>query len=161
MARPAKSGGNRALLLATIRQIHVYLGMFIAPSLLLFAVSGGLQLFGLHEAEDGYKPAPIVERLGRAHMNQTFTLRPPRPQAARPAAPAKPGAAAAAEAEEPEAGPKLSITLLKWFFLLVCVGLAVSTLLGVWMGLKFNRRKRLALALLIAGAVLPALLLAL
>ena len=48
-----------------LRQWHGYLGAFIAPSVIFFALTGALQLFNLHEAHGDYRPAPIVERLSR------------------------------------------------------------------------------------------------
>jgi hypothetical protein len=148
-----------------IRQGHLFLGMIIAPSILMFAITGGLQIFRLQESHEGYTPAPILERFGRLHKDQVFSLpkkREPRPEAATPAAaeatPAAP-VAAAPQAEAPRPGPPLSKVLLQWFFTLVAVGLVVSTLLGVWMGVMLSRWKITARWLLLAGTVLPVLML--
>ena len=48
-----------------LRRWHNYLGAFIAPSILFFAFTGALQLFSLHEAHDGYQPAPVIEKLAQ------------------------------------------------------------------------------------------------
>lgn len=135
-----------------IRQGHLFLGMIIAPSVLLFAITGGLQIFRLQESHEGYTPAPVIERLGRLHKDQVFSL--PKKRA--------PEAAPAPRAREPEAprpGPPLSKVLLQWFFTLVAVGLVLSTLLGVWMGVMVSRWKVTARWLLLAGTVLPVLML--
>jgi len=151
---------RRAVRLKFIRQLHFWVAVFVAPSLLLFAVTGSLQLFGLHEAEGGYRPAPVIEKLGQVHIHQKFALRPVRarpPQAAAPAA-AKP---APARAEPEEEGAPLGETLVKWTFLAMAVGMALSSILGIWMALSNTRQRPIALTLLAAGTVLPILVLAL
>lgn len=184
-AAPARRRGNPALLQRQVRDIHTYLGMLFAPSLLFFAVTGSLQLFGLHEVRPGrdFQPPALFQRLGMAHKDQTFAL--PRRRAPRKAGP--PGgadAAAAAEhddhdaqdtheaqdtaaashahnapAEAKQAAP-WNVTALKWVFLAAALGLIVSTCLGLWVGLTFGRNRRLAWGLLIAGVAVPVLLLA-
>lgn len=148
---------NPALLQRRVRDVHLYLGLLIAPSVLFFAATGAVQLFGWHEREAGrdYTPPPIVERLAMAHKKQAFTLPrrrpPPKPEA---------GGGAGARAPSPAQPTPLNVELLKWFFLVVSLGLIVSTCLGLWLGLRFARNRRLAWGLLIAGVVIPILLLA-
>jgi len=137
------------------RQTHTVLGMVIAPSILMFAVTGGLQIFRLHESHSGYTPAPLIEKLGRVHKDQVFAMRPPprpRPEAPRPA-----GTVAPKEAATP--ATPLSKTLLQWFFVLVSVGLFLSTLLGVWMGVTMGRLKTVARWALLAGTLIPVVIL--
>lgn len=131
-----------------LRQIHLYMGVAIAPSVLFFALTGMLQLFTLHEAHGDYRPIPVIEKLGMLHKDQVFALKPSRPAPA-----ARPGAV-----KRPEPGPKPAVLALKVFFLAVAGGLVVSTLLGVWMALTQSRRKGAVAAVLVAGAVVPALL---
>ncbi len=49
---------SRAAWLKQIRQLHLYLGTFFAPSIIFFALTGAIQLFGLHEGHPGeaYQP---------------------------------------------------------------------------------------------------------
>jgi hypothetical protein len=47
---------------------------------------------------------------------------------------------------------------LKCFFLVVALGLATSTLLGLWMGLTHIRHKRTGWWLLAIGIILPTVL---
>ena len=136
-----------------LRQIHVWIGAFIAPSVLFFAFSGGVQIFRLNEPHAGYAPPALIQKLGVLHKDQRFVL--PR---RRPAPP--PGKAATAKPEIEQAAP-LAETALKWLFVLVSIGLFVSTMLGVWMALAFGRNKPLIIGLLVAGALLPVLILAL
>jgi hypothetical protein len=141
-----------------VRELHSYIGAFIAPSVLFFAFTGSLQLFSLHEAHGAYTPPSIVEALSRVHKDQVLRE-----------TPAAKGARAEDEQDHDRdhgghhhhgagAAPPWPVTALKWLFLAVAVGLITSTLLGLWMALTFGRRKAVVLALLAAGVVLPALL---
>jgi hypothetical protein len=129
--------------MATIRRWHSYVGLFIAPSVLFFALTGAAQLFNLHEAHGRYTPPALVEKLSSVHKDQVFAFgdhHTAEPQA---------------DAHEDSARPPLSTPLLKWFFLLIALGLTVSTVFGIWMGLTQIRARRLAWTLLVAGALLP------
>ena len=156
MTGPAKPRANPALRLAFIRRIHSWLGLFIAPSVVFFALTGAVQLYGLHEARGAYQPPAIIEKLGMVHKDQVFKTKPKRA-----AAPAKPAAAGAAAPAKPEAGPKVSVAILKALFLVVALALVASTLLGVWMAQAYGRDKRAGWILLVAGTVLPILLIVL
>jgi hypothetical protein len=140
--------------LMSIRRWHSYLGLFMAPSVLFFAVTGAAQLYNLHEAHGTYRPAAILEKLSSVHKDQVFKLgdhhEPPQPEAG--ALTSEATTAPAAEAEEKT---DLSTLALKAFFLWVSLCLVLSTSLGLWMGLKQTRQKRTAWALVIAGAVVP------
>jgi len=149
---------RRAARLRAIRQLHFWVAVFVAPSLMLFALTGMLQLFKLHEAEGGYRPLPVIEKLGQVHIHQTYALRPVR---ARPPETAAPAAAAPPRPEPEEEAAPLGETLVKWTFLLMSAGMAVSSVLGVWMALSNTRQRRLTLILLAAGTVLPVIVLAL
>jgi hypothetical protein len=137
-----------------IRQAHLYLGMLIAPSLLMFAASGAFQIFRLNDAKPGYTPPAVIKALGELHKSQRLAAPPraPRPEA-RPQARPGPG--------KPDAAPKtpqktpLSRALLQWFSLVVAIGLFVSTALGIWMGAMQSRWKVPARWLLLAGIVIP------
>jgi hypothetical protein len=135
-----------------LRTLHAYVGAFIAPSVLFFATTGALQLFTLHEAHGNYEPAPFVQKLGMLHKDQAFVLKPHSDSPAINRHDAAPRAAAN------EKGPSLSAMALKWFFLVIAGGLATSTGLGLWMGLAQSPRKRLILALFLAGAAIPLVL---
>jgi hypothetical protein len=76
---------------------------------------------------------------------------PPKPaEAARPAEPKKPAQA-----------PPKSKAALQWFFATVALAFIVSTLIGLWMALAYNKDRVLLWLLLIAGAAAPVLILAL
>ena len=141
-----------------IRQWHLWLGMLIAPSLLMFSFSGALQIFRLQESHPGYTPPAVIERMGRLHKDQVFAPEKKRPAPPAASAPASGRAAVAPRAETARPGPTLSKRLLQWFFTLVSVGLIISTLLGIWMGAVVSRWKVSARWMLAAGLVVPVLL---
>jgi hypothetical protein len=146
---------------ANIRRWHSYIGLFIAPSVLFFSLTGAVQLFNLHEAHGKYQPPAVVEKLSSVHKDQVFALgdhhEPPdaAPDAGKAPAEGQPPAGAA----DDDGKVTRSTLILKWFFLLVALCLAVSTTLGLWMGLKFSQRKRTGWLLVVAGTVIPAALL--
>ena len=154
--------------LKVARQIHLYTGIFISPAILFFALTGALQTFSLHETSRGsdYKPPTWILTLAQLHKKQTTTVpvRKPRPasDAPRPDAP-KPdkhsdASAPAAPQPSPEP-PQKSHLPMKIFFLLVSIGLFASTLTGIFMAYKFNRNKLVVIGLLLAGILVPLLLL--
>jgi hypothetical protein len=158
--RPLVSGQRGALVLrlALLRRIHTWLGLFIAPSLIFFAISGGMQLFALHDAHGGFKPIPIVEKLGELHKNQRFAMRPQRPEAVPKPVAAGAVALAKPDADEDEATP-LGQLALKWLFALMAAGLCLSTGLGFWLSLTPGRSRPLHWGLVVAGSAIPVLLL--
>jgi hypothetical protein len=52
----------------------------------------------------------------------------------------------------------LPTLVLKWFFLASSLGLALSTVLGIYMAFKFNRSRALIWGLLFSGTAIPAAL---
>jgi hypothetical protein len=116
-----------------IRQVHFYLGVFFAPLIILFAISGALQTFRLQESPKGssYTPPAWIVKLADIHKDQRA-------------------------AHEP--GTRRSLPL-QWFVVMMSVGLIVSSLLGICMAFKYNHDKRLLFGLIILGFVIPGLLL--
>ena len=173
------SAGHRVL--KFVRQLHLYLGVFTAPMLLFFAITGGLQTFGLHETTRGssYTPPAWLASMAQLHKKQT-TVMPVRK--ARPAEVATPGsdlhgadAATAAttanaqadmrvappssgSAENAGAKPKKNLLPMKIFFGLVALSLLISTLTGLYMAWRYSRKPKLVGALLLGGILVPVLL---
>jgi uncharacterized iron-regulated membrane protein len=139
--------------MASIRTWHTYLGILIAPSVLFFALTGALQLFSLHEAHGTYHPLPVIEKLASVHKDQVYALGHHEEPPPAPADDAHPPAPAEHEDE-----PAIGTPLLKWFFLVVALGLATSTVLGLYMGLTHIRHKRTGWWLLAIGVVVPLVL---
>lgn len=142
----------------TLRQLHSYIGAFIAPSVLFFAFTGSLQLFSLHEAHGAYTPPPLIEALGRMHKDQTLKAPPPKPAHVSGAAHAKHADAEHADQHAAPAAPPWSVMALKWLFLTVALGLITSSLLGLWLAFTTSRQKTVLLVLFLIGAALPTVL---
>lgn len=145
-----------ASLIRTIRLIHLYLGVFIAPAVLFFAITGAMQTFALHESTRGssYQPPNWIVTLAQLHKKQTTALpiRRPPPPAAKPEG-GPPRGPAPVEQKAP------NTRLMKLYFLLVSAGLCVSTATGLFMAYKFTRNTRAIFGTLAAGVVVPILLL--
>jgi hypothetical protein len=138
----------------SLRRWHSYIGLFMAPSLIFFAVTGALQIFNLHEAHGHYKPAVLVEKLSAVHKDQVFE-QPREHDEPPPAAPdAAHGLSATPDSDEDEhTGP--ATLALKVFFLIIAVGVIVSSSIGVWMGFTQLRQTSVAWSLLGAGTLIP------
>ncbi len=155
-----------ASLIRTVRLIHLYIGVFIAPAVLFFAITGALQTFSLHESTRGssYQPPHWIVTLAQLHKKQTTVLPVRRPP--------PPGAQAMGErpVAKPEGGPPKgappveqkapNTRLMKLYFLLVSAGLCASTATGIYMAYKFTRNNKNAIfGTLAAGVAVPVLLL--
>lgn len=149
------------------RYTHLYLGVFIAPALLFFAFTGALQTFSFHETTRGssYKPPAWIATLAQIHKKQTMTvpvrkLPPPAPQAAGTKADKLDKTDKADKVQAPAIPAKSHNPLpLKFFFLLVSIGLFLSTLSGLYMSYRYSRNRTVITGLLIAGVVIPIALL--
>jgi hypothetical protein len=145
---------------STLRQWHAYVGLFIAPSVLFFSLTGAIQIFNLHEAHGSYRPAVLLEKLSAVHKDQVFEEPHDRSEPDHDAPHAATGAPGDQPAEDEDEKQSASTLALKWFFLAVSLGLAASTLMGIWMGATQIRRKGPAWTLLIVGTLVPIGLLA-
>jgi uncharacterized iron-regulated membrane protein len=146
-------------ILKVARQIHLYTGIFLSPAILFFALTGALQSFSLHETSRGsdYKPPTWIVTLSQLHKHQTTTVpvRKPRPSSDTP----KHADASAPATPQPPAPPEKTHLPMKIFFLLVAIGLLISTLTGIYMSYKFIRNRLIVTALLLAGIIVPLILL--
>ena len=139
------------------RQLHLYIGVFIAPAVLFFAFTGGLQVFGLHETSrsSDYKPPAWLAVAGQLHKKQTdvMPVRKPRPVEAAPSS--SPANAPSPVKPDAPAVPIRHPLPLKIFSTFVSLGLFVSTLLGLYMAYRYTRKHMLISTLLILGTVVP------
>jgi hypothetical protein len=159
-------------LLKYLRLIHLYIGVFISPAILFFAFTGALQTFSLHETTRGssYKPPAWAVTLAQIHKKQTPIVparkTPPQDKPVDKGATEKPRPDTSASQAAPPTSPKTDVPApkphnalpLKIFFLLVAIGLFVSTLSGLYMSYKYIRNRKLITAILVAGIVVPILL---
>ena len=159
-------------LLKSIRLVHLYIGVFIAPALLFFAFTGALQIFSLHETTRGssYKPPAWAVTLAQIHKKQTPVVpakkmsaaekspdnaAPDKPQTLDPATPQPAPTPKSAGSTMPSPHNALP---LKIFFLLVAIGLFTSTLSGLYLSYKYLRNRMLVSAILVVGIVVPILM---
>jgi hypothetical protein len=154
----------------SLRQFHHYLGVFFAPAIVFFALTGVLQTFGFHEAKDGAKPAAWIVWTASIHKDQVVPrVRPPRnapvngdahgdahDDAHNDAHDHAPEHASGAAADP---GPKHSAFPLKVFVGLMGIGLIASSLLGVAIALSIWSMRRVSLVMLALGTLLPMALL--
>jgi hypothetical protein len=143
---------NRGAAIMKARVWHSYSGAFFAPAILFFSITGAFQTFNLHKPAPGYHPPAVLQALASMHKNQNLKVKYVDMGAAEPAKPDKPDAAARARLPFSAAAQ----ILLKVFTALVSVGLAVTTMLGLYMSWATTRR-RAVLLWFAAGLVLPIL----
>ena len=141
-----------------IRQIHLYIGVFFAPAILFFALSGGLQTFRLQQSSgwDGAPAPQWIAWMASIHKDQA-KLQPEKEEpheAAKPRPPMDPAKAAE------RAAHKRAVLPMKIFTAAVAIALSLSTLLGAIIALSMKSTRRVSVLMLIAGSVVPLLLLA-
>ena len=164
-----------------LRKLHLYLGTLFAPAIIFFAVSGMLQVLGVHESEDAEaaQPPRWIVTLASIHKDQRLSR--PKPQNV-PGAIEQMRADHANESEHdhadghdhdhdhdhangsddkgaPEAAA-WSQKLLKAFVLLMALGLIASAVMGIIIALNNQRTRRTAIVMMLAGMLLPLGLLA-
>lgn len=132
-----------------LRRLHIYLSFFVAPCLIFFAVTGAFQTFRIPDQ----KTAPVLlQKLARVHRDSVFAVKPP-PRAV--------DDHAQKQAARPKPKPSFSVQATRWLFVVVSILIVVTTLMGLWMGLAYSRDRMVLWLLLLAGAVVPAVVLAL
>lgn len=116
-----------------IRQIHLYLGAFFGPLLIFFALSGALQTFRLQESPKGSTAAAPgwIVQFAEVHTNQ----RPVKDRDVRPSVP------------------------LKWFVVLMSLGLIITSVIGLYMAFQYNRNRRVVWVAVFLGVIIPIALL--
>jgi hypothetical protein len=155
---------SSASVLKAVRLTHLYLGVFCAPAILFFALTGAIQTFSLHEPGKGtpYKPAAdyVPPRwtviLGQIHKNQTPVVAAPKPPAPKSAG-APPAIAKTTVIPATSAQKVHNPMPLKYFFALVAWSLFISTFTGLYMAYKYSRNKVAITTVLVLGIVIPLL----
>jgi len=152
--------------LKAMRLTHHYIGVFFSPTILFFAITGSLQMFGLHETSRGssYVPPAVLVHLSQLHKKGTLYL-PPRkavplgPARADGSKPEAPKSDASISQTPPPASPVPNPLPMKIFFAATALALVLSTCTGLFMSWKYTRRKAVVSGVLLAGIVCPLLLL--
>jgi hypothetical protein len=150
-----------------IRQFHLYLGVFFAPMIIFFALSGALQTFRLQE-EKGWGGTPPDWIVWMAAVHKDSSL--PRPKPSEAAGPAPTNAHHVVEANagspvaKPAAAPatkkaRKSRLPMQIFAAALSIGLIFSALLGMAIAINARPTRRLSILMAIAGTILPIVLL--
>ncbi|MDB5702101.1 MAG: hypothetical protein JWL66_2300 [Sphingomonadales bacterium] len=149
----------KAQTMKQMRRVHHFIGVFFTPAILLFAFSGALQTFRLQEAKGyGGTPPSWIVWMASVHKDQALprqkaeSPKSEQPPVAQPAA--RPAVAKNAEHARPSTLP------LKIFVTFVSIGLILSSLIGVIIALNNRTTRRTSIVMLIAGAIIPLVLLA-
>ena len=116
-----------------MRSIHLYLGVFFAPLLAFFLISGCWQTFDLHEASKSgdYAPPAIIKSLSQVHKNQRWV--------------------------DSKMVPPPSISF-QYLVVLMSTGILITTILGIIMAFKYARGW-IVWGLLLMGILIPCFLL--
>ena len=143
-----------------VRQYHFYMGMFFAPAILLFALSGALQTFRLQE-DRGYGGTPPgwIVWMASVHKDQSLPRAKHETHASQRLATNSgvPGKRQPGGEDRPSTRP--SPLPLKIFVAMMAVGLLLSALLGIVIAFTSRTMRRPAVIVLAAGTILPLLLL--
>lgn len=129
----------KAQTMRQLRRWHLYLGVFFAPAILLFSVSGGLQAYRIQDAPN---PPYWIAWIASVHKDQRLP---------KPVAPEKEHA----EPAKPKPAIPLSRQILRVFAALLAAGLSLSALLGVMIALNTKSTRNISLLMLVLGTVLP------
>jgi hypothetical protein len=144
-----------------LRQFHLYIGVFFAPAILFFAISGGLQAFRLQQASgwDGAPPPQWMATMGSVHIDQRLPAAEPanKPEAAKPKSPEEQAKDAAKAAERKAKGAKA--LPMKIFTAVLAAALSFATLLGTAIALGMKATRRVSVLMLAAGSLVPVALL--
>ncbi len=150
-----------------IRQFHLYLGVFFAPLIVFFALSGALQTFRLQE-EKGWGGTPPDWIVWMAAVHKDSSLPRPKPPEAASLASTNADHPAEANADSPVAKPaaasakkppRKSRLPMQIFAAALSVGLIFSALLGMAIAINARPTRRLSILMAIAGTILPIVLL--
>ena len=142
-----KAAGQKRL-----RDLHNWLGMFFAPGIMFFAVSGIFQTLGLHESGPGRQPAaPFIGVLASVHKEGEAAV-----PARRPSPRMVPGKPAGPPPKHDDGG---GFPLFKGYALLLSISLIASALTGISVAFTNRAGRRRTWTLLAAGCIVPVLLL--
>jgi hypothetical protein len=149
----------------SIRTLHRFLGLFAAPAIIFFAVSGALQTLSLHDAtKDGaYRPPAWLLSMAQLHKKQTLKIVPKKASSSSSKdgsqTPAHGTKSTSSSSPSEAKTDKTSTFAMKAFFVLVSVTLVFSTISGLQIAWAFSKQRMLFLGILAAGIIIPVALL--
>ncbi|PAW80023.1 MAG: hypothetical protein B9S32_01445 [Verrucomicrobia bacterium Tous-C9LFEB] len=117
-----------------LRRLHLYLGVFFAPLLLLFVITGWWQTVTINRNKGLGFGQTVIEKLSTVHIDQYY----------------------------PVTGTKKYRTdAFKILTIALCIGLILAIVLGIWMGFQTPGHRLGSLIALLLGIAVPVVILAL
>jgi hypothetical protein len=114
------------------RRLHTFLSVFFSPLLMLFVVTGWWQTVTVNRNKGLGFGSSWIEKLSTIHIDNYFPL---------------------------SGAHNYSTDLFKVLVVVMCVGFMLTTILGLVMAFRFAKRKASLVLILIAGILVPILLL--
>jgi hypothetical protein len=114
------------------RRLHTFLSVFFSPLLLLFVVTGWWQTVTVNRNKGLGFGSSWIEKLSTIHIDNYFPL---------------------------SGAHNYSTDLFKLLVVIMCIGFMLTTILGLVMAFRFAKRKASLVLILIAGILVPILLL--
>jgi hypothetical protein len=115
-----------------LRRLHTFLGVFFSPLLLLFVITGWWQTVTVNRNKGLGFGTSWIEKLSTIHVDNYFPL---------------------------AGAHNYSTDLFKALVVIMAIGLLFTTLLGLVMAFRFAKRKASLVIILVAGILVPILLL--
>jgi hypothetical protein len=122
----------RGKLLLFARRVHLYLGVFFSPLLLMFLITGWWQTMSSDddkEHEGGFFHE-LMKKFSNVHTDSQW----------------------------PRAGSHNHVWMMKWFVVSLCVALMFSILLGLFLSWQTTKPKWRVVLAFFLGIVIPAVL---
>ena len=151
----------KAQTMQKLRRYHYYLGVFFAPMIIMFALSGALQTFRLQEEKGwGSEPPAWIVWMGSIHRDSKLPkAKAPEiavADAAKPVADAGKPAAEIAKAEAPKPkSPQVNKLPMQIFMVVMSAALLISSFLGIAIALNSKVTRQASLVMLVLGALVP------
>jgi len=131
-----------------LRQYHNWVGLFFAPAITFFALTGTAQILGLHEDGPGYIAPAWIKPLANIHKHGEL------------AHTAKPELAAPAVEEHRLSAPQPERPgYARIFIALLGILLTASTALGIGIAILNKAARKSTILLLVGGVLVPIILL--
>jgi hypothetical protein len=113
-----------------LRRLHLYLGVFFAPMLLFFIVTGWYQTAYQDRRKSVFEASAVMDRLRAVHAEQTFPV---------------------------ASANSYSTGAFRWLVYLMSAALVATLLLGLVLAFRTMKKKWLVWLMLALGLLIPAL----
>jgi hypothetical protein len=113
-----------------LRRLHLYLGVFFAPMLLFFIVTGWYQTAFQDRRKSVFEASAVMDRLRAVHADQTFPV---------------------------ASANSYSTMSFRWLVYIMSAALIATLVLGLVLAFRTMKRKSLVWLMLALGFIVPAL----